>query len=115
MMILKRIGAMVVLLLLFAAGTQALPPSVYFYGNANNDLYLLLKREGFVIKRFNTPDAAIKAAPKGAGVLIIAQAYPETDPVNRITQAMLDAAASKELRLYIEYPSAFPGLDIPDK
>lgn len=115
MTILKRLGTLVVVLLLFAAHTYALPQPLYFYGNANNDLYQLLKREGFTIKKFATPDAAIQAAPNGAGVFIIANEYPKIDPVNRITQALLDAAAKKGLRLYIEYPAAFPGLDITDK
>jgi hypothetical protein len=115
MTILKRIGAIAVLIILFAARTHALPQPLYFYGNANNDLYQLLKREGFVIKKFATPGAAITAAPKGAGVFIIADAYPKIDPVNSITQAMLDAATKKGLRLYIEYPAAFPGLDVPGK
>lgn len=94
----------------FAKGKQ-----VYFYGSEKNDLYQLLKREGFVIKKYNTPRAAINAATNGAGVFIIADAYPKTDPVNQITEAILNQANKKGLRLYVEYPSAFPGLNIPQK
>ena len=88
---------------------------VYFYGSEKNDLYQLLKREGFVIKKYNTPRAAINAATNGAGVFIIADAYPKTDPVNQITEAILSQANKKGLKLYVEYPSAFPGLNIPQK
>lgn len=88
---------------------------VYFYGNVRNDLYQLLQREGFTIRKYNTPEAAVKAAPKGSGVFILARNYPQTDAVNRITSQLLNDANKKDLRLYIEYPTAFPGLDIPAK
>ncbi|RPE09214.1 hypothetical protein EGT74_19620 [Chitinophaga lutea] len=93
----------------------AAPKTVYFYGNARNDLYRLLQREGFTVKKFPTPEAAVEAAPKGAGVFLLADNYPQPDPVNRISRQLLDDAAKKSLRLYVEYPSAFPGLDIPAK
>lgn len=105
-------------LCLLAAGLTACAGSgkeVYFYGNARNDLYRLLQREGFTVKKYDTPEAAVKAAPKGAGVFILADNYPQTDPVNRISPELLDAANKKSLKLYIEYPAAFSGLNIPDK
>src|SRR5690242_84980 len=73
---------------------------VYFYGNVQNDLYRLLQREGFAISKYSTPEAAVKAAPRGAGVLILAGNYPQADPVNRITRQLLDEANKKSLRLY---------------
>jgi hypothetical protein len=93
---------------------QANPPGkvVYYYGSATNDLYLLLKQEGFTVHTFRNPAAAVKAAPKGAGVFILANNYPKPDSVNQISSELLDAAGKKNLHLYIEYPSAFPGLDI---
>lgn len=101
--------------ILLLTGFMASAKDIYFYGNAHNDLYLLLKREGFSIKQFNTPEGAIKAAPKGSGVFIIADKYPAMDPLNKISRQLLDEANKKSLRLYIEYPTAFPGLDIPSK
>ncbi len=94
-----------------ASGQYSKP--VYFYGNEKNDLYQLLKREGFVVKKMVSPQAAIQAAPKGSGVFIIANAYPKLDPANKITRELLNTAAKKELRLYVEYPSQFPGLEVP--
>jgi hypothetical protein len=87
--------------------------NLFFYGNTKNNLYQLLKREGFSIRNYNTPEAAVDAAPIGAGVFIIANAYPKMDPVNSISQRLLDQAKTKKLKLYIEYPVSFPGLDIP--
>lgn len=101
--------------ILLLAGLMASAKEIYFYGNAQNDLYQLLKREGFTIKQYDTPEAAVKAAPNGSGVFIIAGKYPATDPLNKISQQLLDEAAGKSLRLYIEYPAAFPGLNIPAK
>lgn len=88
---------------------------LYFYGSEQNDLFQLLKREGYTVKKFNTPQDAVNAAPQNSGVFIIAKTYPEIDPANSITQQLLDVAAKKHLRLYIEYPSSFPGLKILGK
>lgn len=108
----KKISWICILLL---TGLAASAKDIYYYGGLQNDLYRLLKREGFSIKQYNTPEAAVKAAPKGAGVFIIAAKYPATDPLNKISQQLLDEAGKKSLRLYIEYPTTFPGLSIPAK
>lgn len=113
--IIKNILLTMLLVTAFAAQGFALPKPLYFYGSEQNDLYQLLKREGFVIKKYETPGAAIKAATKGAGVFILAKDYPQTDAANRITRQLLDDAKAKGLKLYIEYPAEFPGLDIPSK
>ena len=104
-------------LLIAGAFTQSFAKGkeLYFYGSEKNDLYQLLKREGFTIKKYNTPQAAINAATQGSGVFIIADAYPKMDPVNRITGQLLSLASKKGLKLYVEYPSVFPGLTIPAK
>jgi len=89
--------------------------NLFFYGNIKNDLYLLLKREGYILKRFSTPGAAVKAASRGSGVLIVADNYPQIDPANRITAKILSEAMQKGLKLYVEYPTSFPGLNIPSE
>lgn len=103
--------------LLFAFQVRAFAGNgpIFFYGNISNDLYRLLKREGYVLKKFNTPLQTVKAASRGAGVLILANHYPAMDHMNRISQTILDLAHKKGLRLYVEYPSSFPGLNIPAK
>lgn len=100
-----------------AGAAQAGPGNgdLYFYGNAKSDLYRLLKREGFAVKKYPSPAAAIDAAADGGAVVIIPDAYPALDTGNRITAHSVETAARKRIRLYIEYPSAFPGLDLPDK
>jgi hypothetical protein len=101
--------------ILMAVNARAAGPVVYFYGSVNNDLYQLLKQRGFTVKKYATPKATVKAAVNGAGVFITAAAYPQKDALNIINKQLLQDAARKKLRLYVEYPSAFPGLDIPEK
>ncbi|MFD2163041.1 hypothetical protein ACFSJU_11610 [Paradesertivirga mongoliensis] len=96
-----------------AAHARPIGKTVYFYGAIKNDLHQLLKQEGYMVKLYKTPEAAVKAASSGASVFIIAKDYPKMDPVNRITENLLNVAKRKKLKLYIEYPSSFPGLTIP--
>lgn len=111
-----RIGGLVsicVLLAGFFINSFSPEKKAYFYGSIDNDLFRLLEQEGFSVKMYDSPEAAIHAAPSEAGVFILAKNYPAIDAENRISQGLLDEAKKKRLRLYIEYPSEFPGLDIP--
>ena len=76
----------------------------------NNDLYRVLGENGIEVQRFDTPPEAVNAAAEGAGVMILADGYPEkTTPLDA---AIFEMAARKKLRLYVEYPSMLPGLDV---
>ncbi len=86
--------------------------SIYFAGSSDNDLYRLLKAENFDIALFSDPASAIENASKGSGVIISASGYPSQS--NVITEALLHKAAGKGLRVYAEYVSAYPGVDIAD-
>jgi len=88
--------------------------TVYAYGSEQNDLIRLLRREGLTVRRFESPQAAVNAATAGSGVFLMARDYPKQDPQNNITQSLLDAAGKKRLRLYVEYPARYPGLNISD-
>jgi hypothetical protein len=88
---------------------------ITFYGDAKNDLCRMLQQEGFNLQVASSPDQAIDKAPAGSAVVLTGLTYPRIDSANRITQSLLDKAVQKKLRLYIENPSAFPGLDIPAK
>ncbi|NIA14452.1 MAG: hypothetical protein GWP08_10245 [Nitrospiraceae bacterium] len=81
-----------------------------FACSPSNDLYRLLTGDGTNFMRFDQPEEAIWFAPEGAGVLILADNYPE-EPVFLPGEA-LDKAVSKRLRVYIEYPNAIPGVYI---
>lgn len=86
---------------------------IVFSGSASNDVYLLLKGNGIAVNRFDDPETAIRNAPVASGVLISAPGYPGQGVV--ITEKMLRFAAEKKLRLYIEYPSSMPGVEISGK
>ncbi len=78
----------------------------------NSDLYVLLRKNGIRMNVYSTPRQAIIHAPKGTGVLILANAYPERK--TSIDSRLLEVAKEKKLRVYIEYPAPIPGIDIPD-
>lgn len=111
----QMLAWLVLIFPVLSAPAQTAPRSLYYYGSPGNNLYQLLQREGFSIRKFNTPAAAVNAAPKGSGVIITAGNYPQMDKVNAISQELLDKIHNKDLSAYIEFPSAFPGLDIPAK
>ncbi|GJM27440.1 MAG: hypothetical protein DHS20C17_00750 [Cyclobacteriaceae bacterium] len=83
--------------------------NIYFSCAADNDLYRVMTSTGKEYQRFSDPNQAIEAAPIGSGVLILADNYPEpTD----ITPEAYEKAESKDLKLFVEYPSFVPGLKI---
>ncbi|MDP4250864.1 MAG: hypothetical protein Q8918_12205 [Bacteroidota bacterium] len=77
---------------------------------ADNDLYITLKENRFGCQRYNTPEEAVDHAAEAAGVLILADGYPAN--TTAISASILAKARTKELRLYIEYPSYLPGVEM---
>jgi len=73
----------------------------------DNDLYLTLRENKIACIRYNTPDDAIKNAREGSGVLILADGYPEKTTV--LNASFFEKARSKELKVFVEYPSFIPG------
>jgi hypothetical protein len=78
-----------------------------FCCSGRNDLLLALGKARF--PRFDSPMAAIAAAAPGSAVLLLADEYPAHTV--SVDAAVLELARSKELRLFIEYPAAVPGLE----
>jgi len=94
------------------AVSAAEPPhlELVFACAADNDLYRVMTAEGAVYLRCTDPAEAVDKAPQGAGVLILADEYPDkTTPVD---PQVFEEASKKKLRLYVEYPSALPGLKL---
>jgi hypothetical protein len=84
-----------------------------FCGSDSNDLYLLLIKENLKPIRYSTPEEAINHAPEGTGVIMVSDSYPNMSV--GLSPEIVEKAKEKQLRLYVEYPSSFPGLDIPEK
>ena len=93
-----------------AKGSPKRPAQLSFCGQADNDVFLLLKSQGLIQKRYPSPETAIQNAVPHSGVLIIAGSYPQKGI--DLSPVVLQMASTKGLRLYIEYPSSLPGLDI---
>lgn len=85
-------------------------PGLIFCCDAGNDLFCVLRSNNVPANRYDSPLEAIRQAPPGAGVLILADEYPAKP--NTIDPAVLALAAEKEVRLYVEFPSALPLLDV---
>jgi hypothetical protein len=89
------------------ARPETLP--LVFAASPGNDLYRTLAATG-ACARYDSPAEAVAKAPAGSGVLLLADGYPErTTPIDG---PLLDRAARKRLRLYLEYPAWLPGLKL---
>ena len=75
---------------------------------AENDLYRAVRASGIQIQRYDSPEAALDAAPAQSSMLVLADGYPEK--VTEISLAALERIEAKKIRLYVEYPSTLPGL-----
>lgn len=76
----------------------------------DNDLYRVMTADGAVYPRCDTPAEAVRTAPNGGGVLILADDYPTK--TTDVAPAVFAAAAKKKLRLYVEYPTSLPGMTV---
>ena len=85
---------------------------IIFSGSPDNDLYRLLKSENFDVKLCPDASSAIVNAEKGDGVIISASDYPQKSV--ELSEQLLKDAASKGLRVYAEYVSSYPGVEISD-
>jgi hypothetical protein len=78
----------------------------------DNDLYRVLERAGQVYPRYGRLEEALQAAPRGTGVLALADDYPRPSPA--LDEELEKLVEAKKLRLYLEYPAALPGVALGD-
>ncbi len=76
----------------------------------DNDLFRTLMNNNIACLRFDNPEAAIEHAGDGTGVMILADGYP--GKTTSLTQDLLSKAEKKKLRMFIEYPSSIPGMEL---
>jgi hypothetical protein len=94
-------------LLALSLPAQRTNPNLYFVCSPLNDLFKVAGMPGHV---FETTQRAIDAANSGAGILILAERYPASP--TPFDQEMINMAAKKHLRLYVEYPAWLPEMDV---
>jgi len=82
------------------------PPHLVFSAAPDNDLYCVLTACGLSCPRYATAAEAVREAPAGAGVLVLADGYPKS--LTSLDAATFDEAGRKNLRLYVEYPGFLP-------
>ena len=101
-------AALAVALLSSAQAEGGSPADLVFVCRRSNDLYATLTSGGRAYPRYASAEEAVRNAPAGAGVLILADGYPgRTTPVSC---GLLDEAARRALRVYVEYPSELPNM-----
>jgi len=81
-----------------------------FVCKRDNDLYRVLVDSGYIHPIFRSVSDALEKAPLGSAVLLLADDYPRV--CYRINDELLNIAASKDLRMYIEYPAYLPNMDV---
>jgi hypothetical protein len=77
---------------------------------ADNDLYRVMTAAGGAYPRYANAVEAVQGASNGAGVLILADGYPQK--TTSIAPPVFGQAAQKNLRLYVEYPTALLGMTV---
>ncbi|MHC4376533.1 MAG: hypothetical protein ACYS26_08050 [Planctomycetota bacterium] len=75
-----------------------------------NDLFEVLSQRGYPVQRFDLPWDAVRAAELGDSVLILAQGYPAE--TTRLDPQLFAEADRKQLKLFVEYPSLLPGVQV---
>ena len=76
----------------------------------DNDLYRVLLTNRVECVRCDSAAQAVQTAAENAGVLILAEDYPEKTTVS--DASVWEQAKQKKLRLYVEYPASLPGLEV---
>ncbi len=84
--------------------------NLFFKCGKNNDLLHVLKGMGYTYPRHNSLSQAIEQASEGGAVLCLADDYPRA--TEKVDEKLLNRAAAKRLRLYVEYPLAMAGVEL---
>ncbi|MDD8014359.1 MAG: hypothetical protein PHX45_01590 [Acidobacteriota bacterium] len=108
---LKNIPALVIFMCAFLClAGRAAEPRLNFACAPANDLYILVKASGVEAARFDDPAEAVAAAAEGSAVLVLADGYPDRPAA--LSPEIYGEAARKRLRMFVEYPSCVPGIEL---
>ncbi|HOB21269.1 MAG TPA: hypothetical protein PKI30_00285 [Bacillota bacterium] len=79
---------------------------LYFVCSTNNDLFSAVKKSGAELEIASSLAAAVAAAEKGDGILVLADDYPRQ--MVAVDEKVIETARTKGVRLYLEYFSFQP-------
>ena len=105
--IFSKIFLIIISVLLLSYNNQR-SSNLIFVCDESNDLYNAVNDSENTYQRFSSADKAVNAAKEGAGILVLADNYPEKTVV--LSDYFFESVKSKNIKLYIEYPSNVPGL-----
>ncbi len=89
---------------------NTITPPLVFSCSPANDLYKMLASGAAPFPRYNAPEEAVTRSSHGSGVLLLAEGYPTR--TTQLDRELFQKAAEKKLRLYVEFPSFVPGLQV---
>ena len=95
---------------LTANADSLLASEVWVSSSDNNDLVRALGRSEVRVNRFTAPEQAIRRAPDGAVVLLLADGYPSIPTA--LDEKLWQVVLGKDLRLYVEFPAWCPGVSV---
>lgn len=85
-------------------------PGFYIASAPDNDMCVVISRAYPGSVRCDSAEDAVEQAPEGSGVLVFADGYP--DEVTALSSGIYSRAREKNLRLYVEFPSMVPDLEM---
>jgi len=84
---------------------------IHVSAQANNDIYgILISQQNIIVKRYDAPITAATEANIGEAVMVLAESYPEER--TKLSQEFFNQVRQKKLRVYLEYPSWLPDVEI---
>lgn len=108
---LKSVPALVICICpFFCLAGRAAETRLNFACAPANDLYVLVKAGGVDAARFDDAASAVAGAAEGSAVLVLADGYPDRPAA--LSPEIYGEAARKRLRMFVEYPSCVPGIEL---
>lgn len=77
---------------------------------ADNDLVVVLRENGQPFQRHDSLEEALATVAPGDALMVLADGYPAT--CTELTEEQLDRIDDREMRVFLEFPSRLPGLEL---
>lgn len=81
---------------------------IVFVCSADNDLYHAVAESNGNFQRFSSAEEAVNTVKENAGILVLADNYPDEKTV--LPDGFFEKAKAKNVRVYVEFPATVPGI-----